>query len=64
MGHFEMSERLTKLMMDIKTRKISTTNSSPRKIGIINIREKTTVNRNRYTPAIRLAKRQPNTLGQ
>jgi hypothetical protein len=63
-GHLEISERLTKTMMDIKIRKIRTTNRSPRKMGIRKINEKTTVNRNKYTPTTRLAKRHPKTFGQ
>jgi hypothetical protein len=46
-GHFEISERLMKLIMDIKIRKIRITNNSPRKTGIMKISEKTTVNRNK-----------------
>src|SRR6185369_767673 len=64
MGHFEISERLTKIMMDIKIRKIRITNNKPRKIGIRKIKENTTVSRNKYTPTTRLAKYHPNTLGQ
>jgi hypothetical protein len=47
MGHLEISERLTKIMIDIKIRKIRITKSRPRKMGIRKINEKMTVNRKR-----------------
>ena len=49
---------------DMKIRKINTTKSKPRKIGMMKINEKTTVSRNRYTPATRKANHRPNTFGQ
>ena len=62
-GHFEISERLTKTMMDMNTRKIRTTKSNPWKMGIRKINEKMTVSRKRYKPTTRYANCLPNTLG-
>ena len=62
-GHFDRSERPTKIMIDMKIKKINTTKSSPWKMGIRKINEKTTVSRNIYTPTTRNANQRPNTLG-
>ena len=62
--HLEISDRLTKIMIDMKMKKIKTTKRIPWKMGIRKISEKMTVSRNRYTPTTRNANHLPNTLGQ
>lgn len=42
-GHFEISERLMKIINDRNIAKTRMTNSRPRKIGIMKINEKITV---------------------